>query len=454
MSSGAVGVPDVRSWPERLVVLLVPVLFVAALLLLERMVLSPLLPLPLDLVVSVLLAALGIVIFTLVILRRLDAAQERVIRQNRQLAALDEASIMIASELSLDRVLQRITDIVRNLSGARYAALGVLGQDGYLTNLISSGLTPEERARIGQLPRNHGILGTMLREGRPVRVSDVSREPARSGFPPNHPRMKKLMGVPIVSGSTIIGDLYLADKLDGSDFNDDDERLIVLLAAHAAVAIENARLHEQVQKLAAYEERTRIARELHDGSIQSIYAVTLILEDAADLLASDPGAARARLDEAIDALNGVITELRGYISDLRSRLAPSSLTEMLADLIALHRRNTQMDIEFSAEGQFDTDAELSWQIIQLAREALANIARHARASKVWVQLAGDGEHLTLRVTDNGRGFDPTATRSQGYGLRNMRERVAALGGSVTIESIPGEGTALTFSIPIPQGAHL
>jgi transcriptional regulator with GAF, ATPase, and Fis domain len=236
----------VASRSQRLLTILAPIAFVAGLLVVERTVFDQLAPAPLSVAVTILIAAVAIVAFDHVITRRLDASQQRVIRQNRQLAALDEASVVIASELSLDRVLQRIVDIVRELSGARYAALGVLGPDGYLTDLITSGLSEEERAAIGPLPRNHGILGLMLRDGQPVRVSNLAAEPRRTGFPPHHPQMSKLMGVPIASGSTIIGNLYLADKLDGAEFTDDDERLIVLLAAHAAVAIENARLHHPI----------------------------------------------------------------------------------------------------------------------------------------------------------------------------------------------------------------
>jgi signal transduction histidine kinase len=443
----------VASRSQRLLTILAPIAFVAGLLVVERTVFDQLAPAPLSVAVTILIAAVAIVAFDHVITRRLDASQQRVIRQNRQLAALDEASVVIASELSLDRVLQRIVDIVRELSGARYAALGVLGPDGYLTDLITSGLSEEERAAIGPLPRNHGILGLMLRDGQPVRVSNLAAEPRRTGFPPHHPQMSKLMGVPIASGSTIIGNLYLADKLDGAEFTDDDERLIVLLAAHAAVAIENARLHQQVQRLATYEERNRIARELHDGTIQSIYGVNLVLEDAQDLLGRDPNAAAARIDEAIDSLNAVIREIRGYIHNLRSSLEPGSVTEMIADLVAAHRRATGVDIQFSAEGQLLLDPEVTWQVVQLVREALSNIARHAEAHRVAIRLLSHDDDITIEIEDNGRGFDPVAPTRQGNGLRNMRERAAAVGGALTIHSAPGAGTRLVLTIPSPQGVR-
>ncbi|MCS6800825.1 MAG: GAF domain-containing sensor histidine kinase [Chloroflexota bacterium] len=438
---------------RQLTTVVLPIAFVAGLIAADRFVIAPWIPGWLSLLLTLAIAGVGVVTFNGIIMKRLDASQQRIITQNRQLAALDEASIVIASELSLERVLQRIVDIVRELSGARYAALGILGPDGFLTDLITSGLTPAERAAIGSLPRNHGILGTMLREGQPVRVPNLAAEPRRTGFPPNHPPMSKLMGVPIVSGSTVIGNLYLADKVDGSEFTDDDERLIVLLAAHAAVAIENARLHQQVQRLAASEERNRIARELHDGTIQSIYGVNLVLEDAQDLLRSDPAAASARLDEAIEALNAIILEIRGYIHNLRSMLEPSSLTEMIADLVASHRRTTGVDIQFSAEGQLPLDSDAPWHVLQLVREALSNIARHADAKRVAIRLARRDDAMTIVIEDDGRGFDPAAPNRVGNGLRNMRERAAAVGGALQIESAPGAGTRLVVTIPIAQGVR-
>ncbi|GIW06446.1 MAG: hypothetical protein KatS3mg060_1251 [Dehalococcoidia bacterium] len=441
------------SRPQRLLTVFAPIAFFVGLIVAERFVVEQLLPIPVSMLLTVAIATVGIILFNVWITRRLNASQERIIRQNRQLAALDEASIVIASELSLERVLQRIVDIVRELSGARYAALGILGPDGYLTDLITSGLTAAERAAIGALPRNHGILGTMLRDGQPVRVPNVAAEPARLGFPPNHPKMTKLMGVPIVSGSTIIGNLYLADKIGGGEFTDDDERLIVLLASHAAVAIENARLHQQVQRLAAYEERNRIARELHDGTIQSIYGVNLVLEDAQLLLAENPAAASARIDEAIDSLNEVIVEIRGYIHNLRSQLEPGSLTEMIADLVAAHRRATGVDIQFSAEGQLAFDPEATWQVLQFVREALSNIARHAAANRVTIRLISRDDDVTIEIEDNGRGFDPAAPNRLGNGLRNMRERVASLGGDLQIDSAPGVGTRLVATIPASQGVR-
>lgn len=380
--------------------------------------------------------------------RRLQEAQQRATEQNRQLAALDEASVMITSELAMGPVLQRIVDIARELSTARYAALGVLGPDGTLLDLITSGITAEQRTALGHFPRNHGILGKMLREGHAVRIPDINRAPGRSGFPSKHPAMRQLMGVPISAGNVVLGDLYLADRVDGRDFTNEDERLIVLLANHAGVAIQNARLIEQVQRLASLEERDRIGRELHDGTIQSIYAVGLTVEDAQDLIEDDPATASKRLDDAIEALGQVVRDLRSYIVYLRPQIGPGvGVLEGLERLVAEHRTHTVSDVKLTVEGERPVPAPLAWEMLQLARESLSNVARHAGASRVQVHLDTSGPMIQLEIWDNGRGFDPGAKHSTGQGMRNLADRTSHLGGRLRIESQPGAGTRIHFEIP-------
>jgi GAF domain-containing protein len=171
--------------------------------------------------------------------------QQRERMQRERLEALDHASRAIAAELSRDQGLRRIVEIAAEFIGARYGALGIAGPDHYLTDFITTGITSEEHARIGALPRGHGLLGTLIREGKPLRVPDINQDPRRVGFPPNHPPMTSLLGVPIRVHDRVVGDLYLADKLGERDFSDEDQHLAELLAAHAGVAIENARLFAQ-----------------------------------------------------------------------------------------------------------------------------------------------------------------------------------------------------------------
>ncbi len=198
---------------------------------------------------------------------------------NPQLLALLEATLAISANLSLTETLKRIVTTAAQLSQARYAALGVPNETGeFLAEFLTTGLTPEAEARIGQRPRGHGLLGVILREGQSLRLRDLSQHPRAAGFPPHHPPMTSFLGVPITHKGQRLGNLYLTDKQVADEFTPADQHIIELLATHAGMAIENARLYTKVQHLSVVEERQRIGMDLHDGVIQSIYAVGLTLE--------------------------------------------------------------------------------------------------------------------------------------------------------------------------------
>jgi len=221
-------------------------------------------------------------------------------RSDDALYQLDRATRAIAGELDLDRVLQLIVDGVRELVGAQYAALGIVDVTGRIERFITSGISDALRRSIGPLPEGHGLLGTIIRDGVTLRIPDISKHPDSYGFPPNHPPMHSLLGVPIRVGRATVGNFYLTEKQGASAFSDDDEELVEMFALHAGIAIQNARLLLEVQKLAIVDERLRISRDLHDGIIQSIYAVSLSLEDVPELIQEDDAEAVARVDRAPD----------------------------------------------------------------------------------------------------------------------------------------------------------
>jgi signal transduction histidine kinase len=264
--------------------------------------------------------------------------------------------------------------------------------------------------------------------------------------------MTSFLGVPIVSKGALLGTLYLTDKIGAPEFSQDDEQLIVMLAAHAAIAIENARLYQQVQRLAVLEERERIGMDLHDGIIQSIYAVGLILEYCNLLLDEDPRSAKSKLNQAIAGLNEVIRDIRNYILDLRpQRFQGKDLPGGLFELIRVFRANTliQADLQVESEGDLGLTQGQASGLFHIAQEALANVAKHARARTVSVGLSRNGSQVTLTVKDNGRGFDPTHVAAyEGHGLRNMEARTRLLGGQLSVESTPGNGTTVQVSVPI------
>ncbi|MFO7532057.1 MAG: GAF domain-containing sensor histidine kinase [Candidatus Limnocylindrales bacterium] len=366
----------------------------------------------------------------------------------RRLEALDTATVAISQELSLERVLQIIVDSVRPLVGARYAALGIPDDHGSMERFITSGISDRRREAVGHLPQGHGLLGLSLRQGEAVRVDDIASDPRAAGFPAGHPEMRSFLSVPVKVEGRTIGNLYLTDKTDGQPFDDDDQRLVESFARHAGLAIHNARMHEELRQLAVLQERERIAQDLHDGSIQSLYAVSLALEDTEELMAIDPVGATERIDHAIDSIHGTIQEIRDFIMGLD----PDARTavDLLAGLTALtveFERSTLIEVELSSDPDVPLDPDETLQLIQLTREAMSNVARHASASKVIVNVEDRRELLRLSIIDDGRGFDTSEGQRPGHhGLTNMHARAESLGGSLTIES-NDDGTRVVFEMP-------
>jgi len=367
---------------------------------------------------------------------------------------LIEAGMVLASELSLDAVLQRIVELAVDLTDARYGALGVLTPDGRsIQDFLTVGITPEERAALGDPPSGHGLLGALIREDRPLRIPDIGADPRSVGFPPNHPPMTSLLGVQINGRGTVFGNIYLTDKQGADMFDEEDERILVILATQAAIAVENARLYDEterkgreLQRLQVFEERERIGKELHDGVIQSLFAVGMSLQGIASSTAD--AAVSRRLEAAVEDVDGAIRDLRNYIFGLR----PGILADRQLDQ-ALKQMASEFDARTSVVTVVDVDGEVAsllasraGDVVQLAREALSNVSRHAEATTCRISLRRGESGVVLEIDDDGRGFD-TETTSWGMGLRNLRERVESLGGALEVQSTPGEGTTVRATLP-------
>jgi signal transduction histidine kinase len=373
--------------------------------------------------------------------------------------ALDAATRAIAGELDLERVLQLIADSVRGLVHARYAALGIMDASGRIEQFITSGISGEARERIGAPPRGHGLLGLIIREGRSFRIPEISKHPDAYGFPPEHPTMHSFLGVPVRAGGRPLGNFYLTEKEGAAEFSEQDQRLAEMFALHAGIAIQNARLHARVQRLAVIDERIRIGRDLHDGIIQGIYAVALSLEDVPDLMTADQAEAASRVDRAIDHLNLTIGEIRSFILGLVSdstHVAVGPRLARIADEATMSSAGkvmVRLDLDPAAIDAVDHDLspEAGNQLLQIVREALSNTMRHSGARTARVALrAGDGT-ATVLVEDDGRGFDPDAPRGAGhFGLANLHDRAASLGGTLEIRSAIGSGTRIIATLPLSR----
>jgi signal transduction histidine kinase len=383
-------------------------------------------------------------------------------QDDERLAALEAATRAIAAELDIDRVLQLIVDRVRDLTRSRYAALGIADARGRMERFITSGMSPETRAAIGPVPRGHGLLGLIIQEGHTVRTEEISSHRASSGFPANHPVMHSFLGVPVLVKGRSVGNLYLTEK-QGGQFTEDDERLVETFAVHAGIAIDNARLHDQVQRMAVIEERERIGKDLHDGIIQSIYAVGLSLEDVEELVGEPAGRAEAvaRVDRAIDALHLVIADIRSYILRLRPELAgEEDAVEVLARLaeeLGIHAViDLEVDLTDGADALRALAPDRRTDLLFIAREALSNVARHSGATRTALELCREGDDLVLRIEDNGRGFDPAEIAGpdalgRHQGLRNMRDRALGMGGTLGVEHVEPTGARIIVRVPAVAG---
>jgi signal transduction histidine kinase len=364
---------------------------------------------------------------------------------------LSDVVLTIAAEREVEPVLKKIVDAARELGDATYAALGVPDRAGAFDRFITSGMSDELIAAMGPLPRTHGLLGAMLESPKPYRTGDVRADPRfRGWWPRAHPQMRSFLGVPILSRGAIIGAIYLTDKVGTEAFSEEDEKLIVLLAAHAAIAIENARLHERSRELTILEERNRLARELHDAVAQRLFGVVLAAESAGELLARDAGAAGEQVERVGELARGAMEELRSVVFELRpATLEAEGLAGVLRQHVDVLRRVSGRAIELRAGAVPELEAGAAAEVLRIAQEALNNALRHADAERIEVRLEDGDGRVVLSVADDGMGFDVGAgeTRGRSLGLTSMEERAAALGGRLAIASRPGEGTTVRLEVP-------
>lgn len=544
-----------------------------------------------------------------------------------RLLALHQASLQLVQEISLETLLERIAAVACEQAGARYAAVGVIGPDGELQSFIPVGMSEEELTRMVHPPRGLGLIGALMHSQQPIRVADIASDARSVGFPPHHPYMTSFLGVPIRHAGRHIGQIYLTDKIDAPEFTADDQLLIEMLAAYAAVAITNARMYQELiqrdriltrrnenlallnelastlatsadidqildkaltqvldylqievgevylrlensrtlklvlhrghqakslfakeqyrlgegvigkvaknnqpnlislsdtsaadlhpdvllgefhqvaclpingrqgvlgvlcvaschprpldemevqflatigswvgtaienvrlnlqgRRLAVLEERERIGMDLHDGIIQSIYAVGLTLEHARLLVKEDPQGMLQRIEQAISDLNSTIRDIRAYILDLRPRqLRNENLMQGIRRLIQEFRANTLLTVNLqgSDEEMAILGEAQAVALFHICQEALANIAKHARARTVNITLWLSAERALMEISDDGLGFDLEKMQMTiGHGLSNMHTRARNAGGDVEITSETGNGTTILAWVPI------
>lgn len=414
------------------------------------------------------LLAIGTSGFSAWVFGVIDQREEESRRHAAQLEALNQASLALTTELDLPIVLQKVVDLSRELVSARYGALGVLDPEGAaFEQFITSGIPEDDRASIGPPPSGHGLFSVLIADGRSIRVDNIARHHKSLGFPKQHPKMETLLGVPIVSKGIVIGDLYVADKALFTErgerknvagaFDERDQQMLEMFANQAAIAIENAKLYRQVQQLAVLEERERFGMDLHDGIIQSIYAVGLMLDDAQRKI-EDTASTGAKISGAIQSLNQVIRDLRNYILHLRPQhFQGRDIFQGLEELGRALRANTFIEVHFT-HGDFEPallTSEQTVEILHIAQEALTNIQKHARASQVGIHVEIlDNRVFQMTIENDGVSINrQKSSASVGHGLKNMRSRAKSLNGEVEVSPIAKGGTKVVLRVPVGKSAR-
>jgi signal transduction histidine kinase len=335
-----------------------------------------------------------------------------VVEQQDRLRALLDAGIAVTSELSLDAVLQRLVETAAELTGARYAALGVIDRTGQeLERFIVTGLDAKTQAAIGHLPRGRGILGVLIDEAKPLRLHDLTEDSRSVGFPPNHPPMKTFLGVPILLRSVAYGNLYLTEKQDGTDFTGEDEEITNLLAAQAAVAIENARL---------YESATRWLRQLESlNEFVGALLTEIELEPLLDLVAR-------RLRELVDARLVVIALPRGDELVVQA-VAGEGAAELAGTKLTAERSKMGRVLERQRSERVDSlidDIEVDQETARLLRARTGlYVPLLLRGRPIGVLAAHDKNGRDARFTDEDQRLGETFAARVAVAV-DLSERVA------------------------------
>jgi signal transduction histidine kinase len=361
-----------------------------------------------------------------------------------ELRLVSQAVLAVSRQLSTRDALAVIVRSARTLAGARYAALGVPDDRGSFAEFVVAGMTAAEQRAIGPLPRQHGMLAALLKSGVPERLEDIRKDARFEGWPGAHPVLTGFLGVPVKNGEDVLGIIFVANKRSGS-FTARDEELLTLFAAHAAIALTNARLYERSRELSVLEERARLARELHDAVSQRLFSIRAHARAAQVLVAKDPARAAAELDSIAELGAQAHGELRAVIDGL----APpelDGLAESLRRYVLLAGRAHGIEVRLTASDVPELDARVSAAAFRVAQEALHNALRHSGATEVSVTLSRSRRRVVLEISDDGMGFDPELA-SGGLGLASMRERAAAVGGVLRISSAPGAGTRVRLAVP-------
>ena len=385
------------------------------------------------------------------LLEQMRARDLVLTRRSEDLALLNDIASVLTASLELDEILNKTLAAVMSYIRVEAGEIFLLEDDKETLRMVlhrgeaAEAFWSRTRIRIGE-----GVVGAVAQSGQRRISTDLSQEkdflrPAvvQAGF-------RQVAYLPMKSGENVMGVMSVATRSE-EPLEERGVQMLGAVANWAGLAIENARLHQNVKHMAILEERDRIGMDLHDGIIQSVYGVGLSLENALQTLDEDKDLAKLRIKESISGLNQAIRDIRAYILDLRPRqMGDDGLMNGLRRLATEYRANTFSDVVLKGpeKGLENLPPSSARALFHICQEALANAAKHAAAERVDVNVWTTSERVVMEVRDNGRGFAvEKMTTTIGHGLSNMQTRARAVGGDVDISSAPGEGTTVLAWVP-------
>jgi len=376
----------------------------------------------------------------------LRAAREFAVRSEslRELALTSE---LLEPREGLLMLLQHIAERARTLTSARFAAISIVDDRGKLERFVYTGMPADVAQRLGTPPVGRGLLGKLARDSAPLRLADLRKDPAFTGWPDGHPEMAAFLGVPIRAGGSTIGSLYMTRMEGDEPFNETDQFAAMLLALQVALSVSAAVAQERRGRLSLLEERVRIAHDLHDGTIQSLYALGLEFDGARH----EPGLSGdldALLEKSVGRINRLISDIREYIRMLEAP-APAGVPDLARDIPHAIQQlvppGVDTVVNITAPALQELRAREVEDLLFIVREALSNAVRHGQPTKIAVDLRQTHHETTLTVQDNGIGFDPAVVR-RGLGTTTMLTRASRLGATLTVIGLPGMGTTVRVAL--------
>jgi signal transduction histidine kinase len=368
-----------------------------------------------------------------------------------QFRVISELGQRISSILDIDELLTQAVHLIREAFGYYHVHIGLIEDDMVILS-SQAGVYEDEPccnycSSLNLSLGDSALCSVVADKGEPVLVPDISQEPRYL-----HPSNATGSGVivPLIAKGRVIG-LLDVEHREVNVLTKDDVAVLQLLANQVAIAIENARLYGQAQKLAALQERQKLARELHDSVSQALYGIGLGTKTAISIMESAQ-ASRETLAQPLDYILGLATsalaEMRALIFELRPEsLEVEGLLPALARRVDVLRSRSDIEVTCSLDEEPDVPVAAKEALYRVAQEALHNVGKHANASLVAISLASHNGDVTLEIGDDGSGFELREHYPGHLGLRSMRERVEALGGAFAVDSAPGQGTRIRASVP-------